>query len=581
MAIPKGGITDRNELRAWLEALPEDKRLPAARLIAVKAAQMALPFVVGVFSVDRLAGDKAVALTIATLRATLISRLARKYPSREMMAAASAANAAYAARAAAVDAAYAAAAFAASAAFAAFAAYAAYAAYAADAAAASAANAAVWQNITTLARQIGRGENLDALLDAPLWPDDVPDWWSVELTRFSNTLSALDDGNWSDWVDWFRPISEGHPAWGLPRQTAEQIELKIALGDDRKDFWNRKPQEINAEIAEWVAAAKAAEKLTPPPQGSGLQFELFGMIIRLARGLGLANTADDQAQIDTQLPILLRLVKSLEKRLKDDEASSLILLQSIERLRWVLERQDHAVIGVTELYTETMIFRDQLDQAEKATLQSNIPSFSGSDLATAKSIATIADMIVLATAEGRHLFDDADRSNLDAGEQEKYRVHELRLLELMGEHGAIMDPETLRLLHDAVLAETAGPMPVRGMHLSAASVRNALVLLSGIGTLGGIGYALLSVPAFTVSGAALAYLVKTILGKPLGDTIPGKALNDAIKARINRPTVEFVLKNKRLLRNIAGDRRGYRWLNDMIDEIEKAEEAAKRSKNED
>ena len=101
----------------------------------------------------------------------------------------------------------------------------------------------------------------------PLW-QGAPPWRRDEWQAFKTTLTAPDmaNGEWGVWIEWYESITQGHPAFNLKnRQTADVLERRIALGDRanngkfNKEFWNREPGEINREIAEWVAEARAAE----------------------------------------------------------------------------------------------------------------------------------------------------------------------------------------------------------------------------------------------------------------------------------------------------------------------------------
>jgi hypothetical protein len=280
--IPRGGFKNAPQLEKWLNGLPKDVGRKAAVGIALRAALRASVFL-GWRSSGKTVHDKS--LTIATFWANAISRVALKYPTRELARAAdaaaadaafaaadaafAAADAAAAARAAdaaaraadaaarAADAAAADAAFAAAdAAAAARAADAAAAARAADAAADA---AAVWAAITTDARMIARTQNPADLLGLPLWPDGAPQVWTDAKSDFASALTQSDaetgDG-WIVWKDWYDSVAAGKNSFYLPIEIAEKLDRKIALGDGRKDFWDREPGVINREIAGWVEEAK-------------------------------------------------------------------------------------------------------------------------------------------------------------------------------------------------------------------------------------------------------------------------------------------------------------------------------------
>ena len=94
-------------------------------------------------------------------------------------------------------------------------------------------------------------QNWYKLVDIPLWPKETPrsilQYWTVK----SMQLERFGQG-WEVWIDWIDAILEGNPLFGLPTSISKNLEARIAVGDNRPDFWNRAPGIINAEIASWV-----------------------------------------------------------------------------------------------------------------------------------------------------------------------------------------------------------------------------------------------------------------------------------------------------------------------------------------
>lgn len=269
--IPKGGFKDRDSFKAWLKSLAEDQSVPFARVLAHRAALRALPSVHRAFS-ESISGEfDPSSLTLAVFRANAISRVARKYPTREIERAAvfafvrASRTAAFAAADAAAFAAARASRAAASASDA-----------AADAAgAAGAAAGAMWDALTRDARELERRETADGFEDTPLWAGEPPFWWLDEMrilqeALFSSTNNSqgnTDDKYWSNWLDWYDAVVLGQSPWNLPRATANELEKRIALGDGRDDFWDtgkRTVAEINAEIAGWVEEARQSAQLIEP-----------------------------------------------------------------------------------------------------------------------------------------------------------------------------------------------------------------------------------------------------------------------------------------------------------------------------
>ncbi len=214
-------------------------------------------------------------------RANLISRAAAKIPAREIRASASASAAdsaasaiGYSASASASDSAASAIGY--SAASAASASGAAASASTVDSASASAstvdsasasasaadsaASAAIWEQLRLDVDWLLL-KGATALLRRPLW-NEAPGWWQASLGEFRKILPASE---WQVWFDWYDSIAAGRPAFGLPAKAADALEKRIALGDHREGFWDRKPKAINAEIAGWVAEVRAIQ---PPKRTS-------------------------------------------------------------------------------------------------------------------------------------------------------------------------------------------------------------------------------------------------------------------------------------------------------------------------
>jgi hypothetical protein len=159
----------------------------------------------------------------------------------------------------------------------------------------------MWDHIRSDASLIEQGVAPFALYERPLFPVD-PIWWTDELRNFKDILNAHDavGKGFPIWLNWYESVSQGNPAFGVrDRETARGLEWAIAAGgrggDFHEEFWDREPGEINHDIAEWVAEARAAEgKEAVPTAFSDIDFPrqspnatMFGLsvdgkIVRLA-----------------------------------------------------------------------------------------------------------------------------------------------------------------------------------------------------------------------------------------------------------------------------------------------------------
>lgn len=492
----------------------------------------------------------------------------------------------------------------------------------------AAASEGIWEAISVDAERLENAEiSPAALINSPLWPNGRPEWWAQSIAAFGTFLLDLDkyssfgledhesrsvwqvgvqiDKDWSIWQEWLNSVSNGRQSFNLPKDIAESLEKRIALGDGSTDFWKfdnptvvsspisgsgflglkgveasatagnfegtvseariRIPNLISSKIAEWVREAKALAAVYQA-QGSGLQFVLVNKLITLSRGLGLSSDSDDQIRINAQIPILRELVTVLEAKLTEDGNKHTELMNSLRRIKSILERRNKNDIGVTELFTATMVFSEQVASAANPPFGINFPPFSGPDVATAKSIANISNLIVLGTEEGRKLFDDADRQVSDAGENSKYKIYELQLLDLIAQNGSVIDSETIDLLRKAAAASDLSVTPLRSRFLSSSSVRSAILVVSATGVTGAIGYALIEAPlASAAMGTFFAYVGKLVLGESFKKSKPGEIINITIRNAINRQVSQFVLDNTNLLRQVASDRPSYQWLRDLLD----------------
>jgi hypothetical protein len=277
--IPERGFNAPKQLQNWLNSLSEEQTVIFARIIASRAAQRVLPNINKVFELESDTTNLQFDFTLTTLRCNTISRVAALCAIRKiggnLRDAVFLAGSAASSVASATDSA----AFSAAAASSALSAFpSAGAAGSADSAARSAASAfsaadsalsaadlvaiwdarftAVWAAVTADARALEAGATPEEMATRPLWPEGSP--YKPQFDRKTFLTAAP---GFEVWLDWYEPIVDGKAPWGLPRDIANKLEERIALGDGRgeggKDFWERDAVEVNAEIKGWVEAARA------------------------------------------------------------------------------------------------------------------------------------------------------------------------------------------------------------------------------------------------------------------------------------------------------------------------------------
>jgi hypothetical protein len=243
--IPKDGFTIRDELFAWLRDLPDQKR-NCVVAIAVRAAHRIVPFLCGPHG-SPIEDPTTRKLILDTFRYNLIARALVQYSELK--------NTGYDFTPDTID-------LSPADIFDAF--RTCYAA--ADVAFLSnriAAPGRVYQAITEDAILVENGIESGQLLKKSLWSTQahyfhshVPNFYSMLISLNTEHKFGDPQGNWNVWISWFQPLISGLPAFELPEQIAKELEIRIALGDGRKDFWNRKPEFINTEISEWLKEAR-------------------------------------------------------------------------------------------------------------------------------------------------------------------------------------------------------------------------------------------------------------------------------------------------------------------------------------
>ena len=263
-------LPDLDEYRRWLRGKPADWCV----VLASRSALRTLPYI-----------GEAGPSTKAVFRANALARAASCYPTQARVLAAAAmraGNAAYASRAddttaysttPASRAAYAAAYAAASAGRAADTApHSTSGASPASNAARAAAYASDYAAYVADSAALERGTTPSALAHKALWsriPEPVESKWH----QFAASLASLSQ-NWGVWVDWYQSVLTGQLDWGLPKDVVETLYLQLASKDDA--WWDRDDAVVNAEIADWLKAARGGFEEDLPTMNAFILMNLTG-----------------------------------------------------------------------------------------------------------------------------------------------------------------------------------------------------------------------------------------------------------------------------------------------------------------
>jgi hypothetical protein len=273
-------IRDRQSFEAWLNAWPEETRGQVARVLAHRAAMRAAPFLSDQDDIHR--GSQTTVIKNA-IWALTISSLAAFRASREVMRAALAADELYdefigdsygihgsarnASFASATDAAYI---------LAAKMSLVSRATVAAENAASAASYAdmpigEMWGELSADAEQIESGESPLWVKEARLWKKE-PNWWTKARKNFQVMLRPvlLAPTEFGIWSAWYESKSSGDKLFQIQSKALrDTLERNIALGSAdgtfNKNFWQRDPKLINADVTKWVEEAQAEDERLQQP----------------------------------------------------------------------------------------------------------------------------------------------------------------------------------------------------------------------------------------------------------------------------------------------------------------------------
>lgn len=109
----------------------------------------------------------------------------------------------------------------------------------------------VWREISADITVLSRGGATADFFQQVLWNSmkSDRDWYRL-LRKFF--LEAEND--WDVWLNWYQDRASGSETAELPRELAQELDLKIAMQPD--EWWKRDPAEVNADIKTWIAEKK-------------------------------------------------------------------------------------------------------------------------------------------------------------------------------------------------------------------------------------------------------------------------------------------------------------------------------------
>lgn len=439
---------------------------------------------------------------------------------------------------------------------------------------------------------LGNGYSVAKLSSFALWNKGIPDMLSEAWQSLKATLLAADE-DWEVWTDWYDALLEG--------RLAESEAISLARVTLPEEFWERGPKAVNAELKRLIEAKRAqtpphpipegeadaantTEEPAPPPplplpsQGHGPHFDL------------------PQGRLDFTPPALidgkrndLRRLRTLHPLLRDQVAAAVELFgrnAAHGRLLDVLAQYsaalDHQVEGIDyEILTGIGL---QLANAEKSARRDIAdrlkPEFEDDEKTALTSLLDLHGPFVLASEAGRNLLDDVERYRRSEADEAAFREDAAVLAAALVDSPAVAAPEPAAFIAATVAEIGRGDNPSRTAVYGVGVVKNATVVLAGgavaftLATLGvvagGMWIGTGAIPAWVIYKgieASKPFKETTKLIADLADAAAGADWSEelvSLRDRNLKAVADFVRTHSDRLDRLAGDRREWQWLRDIL-----------------
>jgi len=184
------------------------------------------------------------------------------------------------------------------------------------------------------------------------------------------------------------------------------------------------------------------------------------------------------------------------------------------------------------------------------------------------SLLTLHGPLILATAEGRELSDEADRMRLTREEQARLRANAQAVAGALQGEKEVIEPLAAELVDKAAGAMTEGIHPERGTVFGTATMKNVTITLVGVAAVSAtFGFSPIEAGAALVGVEALKKSVTfSALTSMLGQNV------DRV-FRVGAAFQRFVAANQEPLRQIAANTGQSGWMLPYIARIVRAEAA--------
>jgi hypothetical protein len=423
----------------------------------------------------------------------------------------------------------------------------------------------VWDAASVDTGLLGSRVTAHDLAIAPLWPPGgrPPPWAGGAWARLEQVLYDRNEG-WDVWIDWYRARllgTEPDPSTDLPRATLPP------------ELWERGPQHVNAEIRRLIDAARPilegpAEPI--PPQGAGPRFTIGGTgQIALVPASEIDASGNQIGRIRQLLPLVRSAAGDLDATLNPNQFG--VLSRNLADYR--------AAISVDEPEIEWAIvfglgvrLDNAADAAQRQIADRLLPSLEDPAQEALQSLRTLHGLLIMATAEGIALMEQADRLDMTREQQAVLKADAAAIAAKMHQAGDLIEPQADRIVAEAVEIIGEGRHPERGSAFGIAAFKHVTTVLVSAGIVIAMSEALGWV------GAGVAWVGLKGLEKSRTFTAAITALgtgfdrlHELSEAKLHQllsrliPFRRFIVENEDPLRRIATNTPQMRWMRAYVD----------------
>jgi hypothetical protein len=401
-----------------------------------------------------------------------------------------------------------------------------------------------------------RTVNSIMLAGSPLWLVERPAALAENWTALKRGLKRFDQ-DWGVWIDWYEDRLYGRTANPL----IEVQRTTLASGFSREP-----PRPVNAAIRRMIEGWRApseppAEPI--PPQGAGPHFT-FGPAARIALAppAEINGVGNNTARIRQLLPLARRAADNLTGHLNPNAFPE--LARDVADYRTALAAEENLIAWGTVFGLGVML--ENAGTAARRKIEDRLqPPLEDAAQSALDSLLILHGPLILATAEGRELSDEADRMRLTREEQAKLRADARMMAEALQQDNEIIERPAAELVAKAAEAMNEGSHPERGSVFGLATMKNVTITLIGVAAVSAAfgmnvveaGATLLTIEAVKKSETFSA--VTSVLGQNID-----RVLGVGIAYR------RFVIANQGPLRQIAANTGQSGWMQPHIDRIVQA-----------